>query len=113
MSKKNKSADGGMIYSTNPAFQPFEEEPKDVETLLPEKQNLRVLLDKKNRGGKEVTLITGFVGTAADLEDLGKVLKNKCGSGGSVKDGEIIIQGDKRKVVGDYLLKEKYRVRVL
>lgn len=102
-----------MIYSTNADFRPESDEPEETETLPPEKQSLRVQLDKKNRGGKEVTLVTGFVGTADDLESLGKTLKNKCGAGGSVKDGEIIIQGDKRKVIGEYLLKEKYRVKVI
>lgn len=111
--KKNKNTTGGLIYSTNANFRPESDEPEAVETLAPEKQNLRVQLDKKNRAGKEVTLVTGFVGTADDLEALGKILKNKCGAGGSVKDGEIIIQGDKRKVLGEYLAKEKYRVKVI
>lgn len=111
--KKNKNTSGGLIYSTNANFRPDEDESEDMQTLPAEKQNLRVGLDKKNRGGKEVTLITGFIGTTDDLETLGKTLKNKCGSGGSVKDGEIIIQGDKRKVVSEYLLKEKYKVKVL
>lgn len=109
--KKNKNTNGGLIYSTNAHLRIEEEESNEQETLAPEKQQLRVSLDKKNRGGKEVTLITGFIGTDEDLETLGKTLKNKCGSGGSVKDGEIIIQGDKRNVVADYLLKEKYKVK--
>ena len=111
--KKNKNTNGGLIYSTNANFRPEEDEAEEQATLAPEKQNLRVGLDKKNRGGKEVTLVTGFIGTTDDLETLGKTLKNKCGSGGSVKDGEIIIQGDKRKVVSEFLLKEKYRVKVI
>lgn len=110
---KKHNTRGGLIYSTNADFRPQSDEPEETETLSPEKQSLRVQLDKKNRGGKEVTLVTGFVGTADDLETLGKTLKNKCGAGGSVKDGEIIIQGDKRKVIGEYLLKEKYRVKVI
>lgn len=110
--KKKKDTPGGLVYSTNPGFRPDAGESEEEGTLAPEKQQLRVSLDKKNRGGKEVTLITGFVGTAGDLETLGKTLKNKCGSGGSAKDGEIIIQGDKRKVVAEYLVKEKYRVKV-
>jgi len=109
--KKNKNSGGGLIYSTNANFTPDSDEPEEAATLPAEKQNLRVSLDKKNRGGKEVTLVTGFVGTADDLETLGKTLKNKCGSGGSVKDGEIIIQGDKRKIVAEFLVKEKYRVK--
>ena len=110
---KNSNPNGGLIYSTNAGFTPDSDEPEEVDTLAPEKQNLRVQLDKQNRGGKEVTLVTGFVGTADDLETLGKTLKNKCGSGGSVKDGEIIIQGDKRKVLTEYLLKEKYKVKTI
>ena len=110
---KNTNSTGGLIYSTNANFTPQDDDFEEQETLPNEKQNLRVQLDKKNRGGKEVTLITGFAGTEDDLETLGKTLKNKCGSGGSVKDGEIIIQGDKRKVVGEFLLKEKYKVKVL
>lgn len=111
--KKNKHSQGGLIYSTNADFRPETDDSEDAETLPPEKQNLRVQLDKKNRGGKEVTLITGFIGSSDDLETLGKTLKNKCGSGGSVKDGEIIIQGDKRKIVADFLIKEKYKVKLI
>lgn len=93
MSKKNKQTNG-VVYSTDPDFQyNFNEEPLQT-TLLPEQQNLRVQLDRKQRGGKAVSLVTGFVGTQMDLEILGKLLKQKCGVGGSVKDGEIIIQGD-------------------
>lgn len=111
--KKRDNAQGGLVYSTNSDFRPEPDEREETETLPAEKQNLRVQLDKKNRGGKEVTLVTGFVGTTDDLETLGKTLKNKCGTGGSVKDGEIIIQGDKRKVIGEYLMKEKYKVKVI
>jgi translation initiation factor 1 len=84
-----------FVYSTNPDFSPELEEEK-VETLSPNKQNLRVSLDRKNRGGKVVTAITGFIGSETDLKELGKLLKTKCGVGGSVKDGIIIIQGNFR-----------------
>lgn len=84
-----------MVYSTNPDFvNPFQEEPQQTDTLPKEKQKLRVVLDKKQRAGKVVTLVTGFAGKEEDLQALGKELKTKCGAGGSVKDGEILIQGD-------------------
>ena len=80
-----------IVYSTNPAFQYEKEEADEPDTLPNEKQILRVQLDKRNRGGKQVTLITGFTGKSEDLQTLGKLLKTKCGVGGSVKDNEIII----------------------
>ena len=93
MAKKHKNR-SGIVYSTNPDFE-YQESPLFVAQTLPnEQQNLRVQLDKKARAGKRVTLVTGFVGTDSDLKDLGKMLKSKCGVGGSVKDGTIIIQGD-------------------
>lgn len=96
------------MYSTNPHYLYEAGEEEAVDTLQKEKQPLRVSLDKRNRGGKAVTLITGFRGKAADLEALGKWLKVKCGVGGSVKDGEIIVQGDLRNKVLDILQKEGY-----
>ncbi len=98
----------GMVYSTNPDFNYNKGGEAEEETLPKEKQSLRVVLDKRNRGGKTVTLITGFHGTNEDLTALGKLLKVKCGVGGSAKDGEIIIQGDVRQKVADILTKEGY-----
>lgn len=108
MSKKNKSDRNGFVYSTDPGFQFEPEEKEAMETLAPEKQVLRVKLDTKQRGGKAVTLVTGFIGTAADLELLGKQLKNHCGTGGAVKDGEAMVQGDQRDKVLQWLLKNGY-----
>lgn len=98
----------GVMYSTNPDFQYNIGEEGENETLPKEKQQLRISLDKRNRGGKAVTLITGFCGTTDDLTALGKFLKVKCGVGGSAKDGEIIVQGDLRNKVFEILQKEGY-----
>lgn len=96
MSKKKAV---GVVYSTNPNYiYQYDEEP-EAETIRPEQQRLRVTLDRHHRGGKVVTLVTGFVGTDDDLQDLGRMLKSKCGVGGSAKEGEIIIQGDFREKV--------------
>lgn len=101
MSKKNKSRPDGLVYSTdNNYFNDYPDEPAG-ETLPKDKQKLRVKLDTKQRAGKVVTLVEGFTGTTDDLEALGKQLKTKCGTGGSAKDGLIIIQGDyKEKITG-------------
>lgn len=101
-----------MVYSTNPNFEYSEEENEEDKTLPVKQQQLRILLDKKKRGGKMVTLVTGFIGTTDDLKDLGKILKTKCGVGGSVKDGEIIIQGDFRDKVQQILTKEGYKSKI-
>ncbi len=87
----------GVLYSTNPDFEYTTAEVAEPETLPASEQCLRLSLSKKQRGGKEVTLITGFIGSSADLEALGKTLRQRCGVGGSAKDGEIIIQGDQRQ----------------
>ena len=107
MSKKKKPDDRGFVYSTDPGFS-FQPGEKDIETLLPAKQILRVRLDTKHRAGKAVTLIQGFIGKENDLEELGKKLKNFCGTGGSAKDSEIIVQGDQRDKVLQWLLKNGY-----
>ena len=107
MSKKNKPDTRGFVYSTNPDFQ-FEEENKNVVKLLPKQQKLRIRLDTKHRAGKAVTLVEGFVGKNEDAKELGKKLKSFCGTGGSAKDGEIIIQGDQRDKVLQWLLKNDY-----
>lgn len=107
--KKNDWKDRlNIVYSTNPDFQYETEEEAAAETLPPARQRLRVQLDRKNRGGKVVTLVTGFTGSEEDLKDLGKLLKTKCGVGGSAKDGEIIIQGDFRQRVLELLKQEGY-----
>jgi translation initiation factor 1 len=107
MSKKNKPDTRGFVYSTDPNFQ-FEQENENLETLAPSQQQLRIRLDTKHRAGKAVTLITGFTGKDEDLQELGKKLKSFCGTGGSAKDSEIIIQGDQRDKVMQWLLKNGY-----
>lgn len=108
MSKKNKPDNRGFVYSTDPDFRFEEEYQAAKETLPPAEQKLKVRLDTKHRAGKAVTLVEGFTGTDEDAEKLGKALKNYCGTGGSVKDGEIIVQGDQREKVVQWLLKNGY-----
>jgi translation initiation factor 1 len=108
MQKKKQQSHGGLVYSTDPNFKIEEEINEEQETELPRHQKLRVRLDTKHRAGKAVTLIEGFIGNAADIETLGKQLKNFCGTGGAVKNGEIIIQGDNRDKVLQWLLKNGF-----
>lgn len=107
MAKHKLTSFSGLVYSTDPNFK-IEEETPAVETLAPAQQNLNIKLETKHRAGKAVTLITGFTGKTEDAEELGKKLKNLCGTGGSVKDNEIIVQGDHREKVLQFLIKSGY-----
>lgn len=108
---KQKKERINVVYSTNPNYQ-YEEEQDEVQDTLPNNQQvLYVSIDKKQRAGKEVTLIEGFVGQEDDLKELGKLLKSKCGVGGTVKDGEILIQGNFRDKIIEILQKEKFGVK--
>ncbi len=98
----------GVLYSTNPDYQYQTNEPQEPDTLAPSAQLLRVGISRRHRAGKEVTVVSGFVGTMPDLEALGKLLKQRCGVGGSVKDGEILIQGDQRDKLVHLLLNLGY-----
>jgi translation initiation factor 1 len=104
---KNKADKNGFVFSTNPNFD-FDDDQIEQETLLPAQQKLRIQLETKHRGGKAATIISGFIGLNDDLEKLGKQLKSSCGTGGSVKDGEILVQGDNREKVLQWLLKNGY-----
>ena len=114
MSKQKKTTFNdfsGIMFSTDPDFVYENTQQEEQETLPNAQQDLRVLLDRKNRGGKTVTLVTGFVGAEADLEKLTKTLKTKCGVGGSAKDGEVVLQGDFKEKVFLFLQKEGYKVK--
>lgn len=111
MSKKKRyrNGEGGMVYSTGSDFG-FDEE-EEIETRPPSEQHLKVRLESKHRGGKTVTLIEGFEGADEDGKALCKLLKQKCGTGGSYKDGEMIVQGNELNKVKEVLLKEGYHVK--
>lgn len=110
MTAKNRNH--RMVYSTNPDFKAFDEQEEEQANLLPSQQNLYISRDKKQRKGKQVTLVSGFVGRTDDLKELGKMLKSKCGSGGAVKEGEIIIQGDFREKVKTILENMGYKCKL-
>jgi len=110
MAKKKKRVE--VLYATDPNYgYGYDDDNEDVETLEPYKQTLRVMIDRKQRKGKSVTLVAGFKGSIDDLKDLGKVLKSKCGVGGTVKDGEILIQGEVRDKVMEILKSDGYIVK--
>ena len=108
---KNKQSKSNVVYSTNSDFNYNHDDGMEDETLPPAEQTLRILLDRKQRKGKTVTLISGFIGNSDDLKTLSKLLKSKCGVGGSVKDGDIIIQGEVRDKVIVILEKENYNTK--
>lgn len=110
MAKKKIPDNHGYVFSTDPDFNFHTGGSSPLETLSPGKQRLRIILDTRHRGGKIVTAVTGFVGRDEDLELLGKNLKQYCGTGGAVKDGQILIQGDQTNKVRAYLIKEGYKI---
>ncbi|MEQ8416850.1 MAG: translation initiation factor [Imperialibacter sp.] len=112
MSKKNSHKDRvGIVYSTASDFDYTTDQEEEADTLPANQQVLKIFYENKGRGGKQVTLVKNFIGTNADLETLGKKLKAHCGTGGSVKDGEILIQGDLRPKVAEFLRKQGYQVK--
>ncbi|MCE1201335.1 MAG: translation initiation factor [Bacteroidia bacterium] len=111
--KKSKHSNSPIVYSTNPDYLKQLQADEAVETPTPDKQQLRISLDKKQRGGKKVTLVTGFQGSDDDLAALGKMLKTACGVGGTAKDGEILIQGDFRQKVLELLLSKGFKAKVI
>jgi translation initiation factor 1 len=108
MQKKKLNSLGGLVYSTDPGFKMEEDAVEETESLPAANQKLRILLDRKQRAGKSVTLVEGFIGKEADKEELGRKLKAFCGTGGSVKDNEILIQGDNRDKILQWLQKNGY-----
>ena len=108
-----KKTNQRIVYSTNPDFIPYDDNDEhEEETLPPKQQKLIISLDKKQRKGKKITLITNFIGTDEDIKELGRTLKSKCGVGGSVKNGEILIQGDFRQKVKELLEKADYKCKL-
>lgn len=101
----------GMVYSTDPDFKYETAADTEPETPRPERQNLRVWVERNGRGGKVVTLVRGFVGRSADLEELGRMLKTRCGTGGAVKQGEIVVQGDRRDRIAELLAAAGYKCK--
>ena len=108
MSKRNNTG-GGIVYSTDPGFRPEEKTAEQQETIAPSEQKIKLRLETKHRAGKAVTLVENFIGTTSDQEDLGKKLKAFCGTGGSVKEREILVQGDNREKILTWLLKNGYK----
>ncbi len=112
MAKQSHKNREGVVYSTDENFNyAFASLGEEFDSKSPEKEQLKVKLDTKSRGGKKVTLITGFTGKTGDIEALSKILKNKCGVGGSMKDREILIQGDLRDKIVDILTSMKYKAK--
>lgn len=109
---KQKKDKHGFVFSTNPDFKFTSGEEETTATLPPDKQMLKIRFEKKHRGGKEVTIIDEFVGTEEALQLLGKELKTKCGTGGSVKEGQILIQGDHRKKIAEIFTKMGYKYKL-
>ncbi len=107
---KNRKSRTGIVYSTDPGFEYSHENEEEEPFLPPEKQKLKVIIDRKKRKGKTVTIVKGFTGSSEDLKSLGKLLKSRCGTGGSEKDGEIIIQGELKSKIEDILRVEGYGV---